>query len=71
MRTLCIATTTISPQFYEKWKVTFYEASTAIHDREKKLEDAAELIEKVGDISTLLARQFSIHLLFVLVLANC
>ncbi|XP_018022182.1 phospholipid-transporting ATPase IB [Hyalella azteca] len=46
LRTLCFAVADISPSFYEGWKKTFYEASTALEDREKKLEDAAQLIEK-------------------------
>ena len=50
LRTLCIATTTVPPDFYEAWKKIYYEASTAIQDREKKLEEAAELIEKVIDV---------------------
>jgi len=50
LRTLCIATTTVPPDFYETWKAVYYEASTAIQDREKKLEEAAELIEKVSDV---------------------
>lgn len=45
-RTLCIAKADISFDFYETWRKTFYEASIAIHDRERKLSDAAELIEK-------------------------
>ena len=34
-------------EFYEKWKEIYYKASTALHEREKRLEEAAELIEKV------------------------
>ncbi|KAF2347977.1 P-type ATPase, partial [Trinorchestia longiramus] len=45
LRTLCFAVADISPSFYEEWKKTYYEASTALEDREKKLEDAAQLIE--------------------------
>ena len=30
---------------YQEWKVTFYKASTALQMRDKKLEDAAQLIE--------------------------
>ena len=59
LRTLCIATTTIPADFYESWKTVYYKASTAIHDREKKLEEAAELIEKVSNvISQLLPGHF-------------
>ena len=46
LRTLCFAVTDISPAFYEEWKSSYYAASTALDMREKKLEDAAELIEK-------------------------
>ncbi|XP_067662836.1 probable phospholipid-transporting ATPase IA [Haliotis asinina] len=46
LRTLCIATADISEDFYEEWKHTFYKASTSIQNREKKLEEAAELIER-------------------------
>jgi len=61
LRTLCVATTTIRPDFYETWKMVYYEASTAIHDREKKLEEAAELIEKVSHIISLLSLGHCTH----------
>jgi len=51
LRTLCIATATVQPNFYETWKKVYYEASTAIQDRDQKLEEAAELIEKVSEVS--------------------
>ncbi|XP_055894681.1 probable phospholipid-transporting ATPase IA isoform X6 [Biomphalaria glabrata] len=46
LRTLCLAKTEISEEFYKEWSNTFYKASTAIQDREQKLEEVAELIEK-------------------------
>lgn len=46
-RTLCIAEADISADFYEKWREDFYEASVAIHKRNEKLANVAELIEKV------------------------
>lgn len=46
LRTLCIATTEVNDEFYEEWKHTYYKASTSIQNREKKLEEAAELIER-------------------------
>ncbi|CAL1539990.1 unnamed protein product [Lymnaea stagnalis] len=46
LRTLCIAMTEIPEHFYNSWSKTFYKASTAINNREVKLEEAAELIEK-------------------------
>jgi len=53
LRTLCVATATVLSDFYETWKMIYYEASTAIRNREQKLEEAAELIEKVGDVTLL------------------
>ncbi|XP_070197579.1 phospholipid-transporting ATPase IB-like isoform X2 [Littorina saxatilis] len=46
LRTLCIAKVDIPEDVYEEWKHTYYKASTSIHDREKKIEEAAELIER-------------------------
>ncbi|XP_035827119.1 probable phospholipid-transporting ATPase IA isoform X2 [Aplysia californica] len=46
LRTLCIAMVEIEPEVYEDWANTFYKASTAIQNREQKLEEAAELIER-------------------------
>lgn len=47
LRTLCIASTEVNEDFYEEWKHTYYKASVSIQNREKKLEEAAELIERV------------------------
>lgn len=47
LRTLCVAVTTITPDFYEEWKEMYLRASTSVQNREKKLEEAAELIERV------------------------
>ncbi|XP_045203321.2 probable phospholipid-transporting ATPase IA isoform X3 [Mercenaria mercenaria] len=46
LRTLCIASTEVNEEFYDEWKHTYYKASTSIQNREKKLEEAAELIER-------------------------
>ena len=51
LRTLCIATTEVNEEFYEEWKHTYYKASTSIQNRDKKLEEAAELIERVRQVS--------------------
>ena len=48
LRTLCIATAEVNEEFYEEWKHTYYKASTSLQNRDKKLEEAAELIERVG-----------------------
>ena len=46
LRTLCIASAEIEPHKYEEWNKVFYEASTSLENREQKVADAAELIEK-------------------------
>lgn len=46
LRTLCVATTTISQDLYNDWKELYFKASTSLQNREKKLEEAAELIEQ-------------------------
>ncbi|XP_059157740.1 probable phospholipid-transporting ATPase IA isoform X3 [Physella acuta] len=46
LRTLCIAMAEITEEFYDDWSHTFHKASTSIQNREEKLEQAAELIEK-------------------------
>ncbi|CAH8541354.1 unnamed protein product [Schistosoma rodhaini] len=48
LRTLCIAWTEVDPAFYNKWVVDFYKASTALNDREAKLELVANEIEQVS-----------------------
>ncbi|XP_071847551.1 probable phospholipid-transporting ATPase IA isoform X3 [Apostichopus japonicus] len=45
LRTLCLSFREISNEDYEEWSATYYKASTALQNREKKLEEAAELIE--------------------------
>lgn len=45
-RTLVVAYRVIKPEDYEKWSQTYYQASTSLQNREKKIEEAAELIEK-------------------------
>ncbi|XP_052278042.1 probable phospholipid-transporting ATPase IA isoform X3 [Dreissena polymorpha] len=45
LRTLCIAVTDITEEVYEEWKHTYYKASTSLQNRDRKLEEAAELIE--------------------------
>jgi phospholipid-transporting ATPase len=46
LRTLCLATRTISPEEYETWSKIFDQASTTLVNREEELSKAAELIEK-------------------------
>lgn len=45
LRTLCCAVSIIPPDVYEDWKDTYHKASTALQNRESKVEDAANLIE--------------------------
>jgi hypothetical protein len=47
LRTLCIASAEVAEEFYDEWKHTYYKASTSLQNRDKKLEEAAELIERV------------------------
>ncbi|AOA64370.1 Aminophospholipid translocase (flippase) [Komagataella phaffii CBS 7435] len=46
LRTLCIATRVISEEEYLEWKPIHDKASTTLVDRQQKMDDAAELIEK-------------------------
>lgn len=45
LRTLCCAVSVIPEEVYREWKETYHKASTAIQYRERKMEDAANLIE--------------------------
>ncbi|XP_033606946.1 phospholipid-transporting ATPase IA isoform X9 [Cryptotermes secundus] len=45
LRTLCCAVADVSEDAYEEWNRTYYKASTALQYRERKLDDAANLIE--------------------------
>ncbi|KAK9868497.1 hypothetical protein WJX84_001581 [Apatococcus fuscideae] len=45
LRTLCIAQRDISPEEYESWAREFHAASIALHDREAKVEAAAQKLE--------------------------
>lgn len=45
-RTLCFATADIDEQFYNGWAEEFRAASLALEDREKRLAEAAEKIER-------------------------
>lgn len=45
LRTLCFAYVDIPDDVYDQWKETYHKASTALQNRERKVEDAASLIE--------------------------
>ncbi|XP_037944939.1 probable phospholipid-transporting ATPase IA isoform X2 [Teleopsis dalmanni] len=45
LRTLCCAVAEIPLDVYNEWKETYHKASTSIQYRERKVEDAANLIE--------------------------
>ncbi|XP_064481329.1 probable phospholipid-transporting ATPase IA isoform X3 [Ornithodoros turicata] len=45
LRTLCLAEAEVSPEYYEEWKNTYHKAATSLQNKERKLEDAAQLIE--------------------------
>ncbi|KAM0961791.1 hypothetical protein COP2_021613 [Malus domestica] len=46
LRTLCLAYRDLSPDTYESWNEKFIQAKSSLRDREKKLDEVAELIEK-------------------------
>ncbi|XP_023030774.2 probable phospholipid-transporting ATPase IA isoform X3 [Drosophila willistoni] len=45
LRTLCLATADIPADVYAEWQETYFRAATALQYRERKVEDAANLIE--------------------------
>ncbi|XP_057810905.1 phospholipid-transporting ATPase 3 isoform X2 [Salvia miltiorrhiza] len=46
LRTLCLAYKNLKPDVYESWNEKYIQAKSALRDREKKLDEVAELIEK-------------------------
>ncbi|XP_039006314.1 phospholipid-transporting ATPase 3-like isoform X2 [Hibiscus syriacus] len=46
LRTLCLAYKDLAPDIYENWNEKFIQAKSSLRDREKKLDEVAELIEK-------------------------
>ncbi|KAK8938004.1 Phospholipid-transporting ATPase 3 [Platanthera guangdongensis] len=45
LRTLCLAYKELSSELYEKWNEKFIQAKSSLRDREKRLDEVAELIE--------------------------
>ncbi|WVZ25393.1 hypothetical protein V8G54_003937 [Vigna mungo] len=45
LRTLCLAYKDLHPDVYETWNEKFIQAKSSLNDREKKLDEVAELIE--------------------------
>ena len=48
LRTLCISMAEISQEEYDRWSDMYYRASTSLENRDEKVDEAAELIEKVS-----------------------
>ncbi|XP_058073822.1 phospholipid-transporting ATPase 3 isoform X2 [Magnolia sinica] len=46
LRTLCLAYKDLSSEWYESWNEKFIQAKSSLRDREKKLDEVSELIEK-------------------------
>ena len=46
LRTLCLGVVDIDEETYQDWSEKYYTASTALEDREKKVDAASELIER-------------------------
>ena len=42
--------TELEPEEFQRWSDIYYKASTSLENREKNVDDAAELIEKVGQL---------------------
>lgn len=58
LRTLCVAVRLLSEEQYEEWSQIYNEASTAIHDRATKLDEAAEKVY-ILSTSLLIAVKYS------------
>ena len=48
LRTLCISMAEISQEEYDRWSDIYYRASTSLENRDEKVDEASELIEKVS-----------------------
>ncbi|KAJ7357638.1 Phospholipid-transporting ATPase IA [Desmophyllum pertusum] len=46
LRTLCISMAELEPEEFQRWSDIYYKASTSLENREKNVDDAADLIEK-------------------------
>ncbi|XP_060214449.1 phospholipid-transporting ATPase 3-like isoform X2 [Lycium barbarum] len=46
LRTLCLAYRDLNPDLYESWNEKFIQAKSSLREREKKLDEVSELIEK-------------------------
>lgn len=46
LRTLCLAYKDLDPDMYESWNEKFIQAKSSLRDREKKLDEVSEFIEK-------------------------
>ncbi|KAK9114005.1 hypothetical protein Syun_020802 [Stephania yunnanensis] len=46
LRTLCLAYKNLDTDFYESWNEKFIQAKSSLRDREKKLDEVADLIEE-------------------------
>ncbi len=46
LRTLCIGMAELNEEEYDEWNKKFYQASTALDERDAKVDEAGELIEK-------------------------
>ncbi|KAG4214848.1 hypothetical protein ERO13_A01G142500v2 [Gossypium hirsutum] len=46
LRTLCLAYKDLAPDVYESWNEKFIQAKSSLRDRERKLDEVAELVEK-------------------------
>lgn len=56
LRTLCIAMAELEPEDFQRWSDIYYKASTSLENREKNVDEAAELIEKVHKLPILFVK---------------
>ena len=60
LRTLCVGVVDVSPDFYAEWKDTYHKSATAMVDRQEKMEQVAELIERVRHVCRVRDRAFCV-----------
>lgn len=46
LRTLCLAQRKLDSTYYASWALKFHKANTSLHDREEKVSEVSELIER-------------------------
>ena len=71
MRTLCIAMAELDPDEFQRWSDIYYKASTSLENREKNVDEAAELIEKVLKFAVIFGLLVSLNVLIDKIICSC